>query len=210
MSATIRTFRVEDGPACGAIRVAALPETFLGRLGASFFADVLSVAARDSKNVALVAEVREEIAGYALATERGPDEFWGALIGSDPFRLLGKATVGVLRRPSLILACGRRLSRLFRRGKQNQNGAVDTKMGEGLEVLGLMTKPAFQGQGVASGLLDGLAREARSRNRNYVFLSTEEDNLRAVAFYQKRGFQVIREESRAGVQEKRFFLEVSK
>ena len=48
-----------------------------------------------------------------------------------------------------------------------------------------------EGQGIGSMLIDKALEEARARNCNRLFLITTNDNLRALGFYQKRGFEIV-------------------
>ncbi len=47
------------------------------------------------------------------------------------------------------------------------------------------------GQGIGTALLDAAVKEARSRGCRRIFLTTSNDNLRALAFYQKRGWRLV-------------------
>jgi ribosomal protein S18 acetylase RimI-like enzyme len=47
------------------------------------------------------------------------------------------------------------------------------------------------GQGIGSRLIDKVIEEARARNCKRLFLITTNDNLNALGFYQKRGFELV-------------------
>ena len=47
-----------------------------------------------------------------------------------------------------------------------------------------------EGQGIGSKLLEKVIEEARRRGCKRLFLITTDDNLSALGFYQKRGFQI--------------------
>jgi ribosomal protein S18 acetylase RimI-like enzyme len=47
------------------------------------------------------------------------------------------------------------------------------------------------GQGIGSRLIDKAIDEARARNCRRLFLITTNDNLNALGFYQKRGFEMV-------------------
>jgi len=47
------------------------------------------------------------------------------------------------------------------------------------------------GQGIGSTLMDKAIEEARARRCRRLFLITTNDNLNALGFYQKRGFQIV-------------------
>ena len=48
-----------------------------------------------------------------------------------------------------------------------------------------------EGQGIGSTLIDQAIKEARGRGCNRLFLITTNDNLNALGFYQKRGFEIV-------------------
>ena len=48
-----------------------------------------------------------------------------------------------------------------------------------------------EGQGIGTKLVHAVVEEARQHNCERVFLVTTNDNLRALGFYQKRGFELV-------------------
>jgi GNAT superfamily N-acetyltransferase len=48
-----------------------------------------------------------------------------------------------------------------------------------------------EGQGVGSKLINAVLGEARKQNCGRVFLITTNDNMQALRFYQKRGFELV-------------------
>ncbi|HEX2698072.1 MAG TPA: GNAT family N-acetyltransferase [Anaerolineales bacterium] len=48
-----------------------------------------------------------------------------------------------------------------------------------------------EGQGVGTALLNEVINEARSRHCQRLFLATTNDNLHALGFYQRRGFELV-------------------
>jgi ribosomal protein S18 acetylase RimI-like enzyme len=48
-----------------------------------------------------------------------------------------------------------------------------------------------EGQGIGTKLIDAVVGEARKHNCKRVFLITTNDNLNALGFYQKRGFELV-------------------
>lgn len=48
-----------------------------------------------------------------------------------------------------------------------------------------------EGQGIGSILIDKALEEARARDCKRLFLITTNDNLHALGFYQKRGFEIV-------------------
>lgn len=47
-----------------------------------------------------------------------------------------------------------------------------------------------EGKGIGSRLIDEVIREAKERNCRRIFLITTNDNLNALGFYQRRGFEL--------------------
>ena len=48
-----------------------------------------------------------------------------------------------------------------------------------------------EGQGIGTKLINAVVEEARKQNCRRVFLITTNDNLHALGFYQKRGFELV-------------------
>jgi len=48
-----------------------------------------------------------------------------------------------------------------------------------------------EGQGIGTRLINAILAEARKQNCSRVFLSTTNDNMNALRFYQKRGFELV-------------------
>jgi GNAT superfamily N-acetyltransferase len=48
-----------------------------------------------------------------------------------------------------------------------------------------------EGQGIGTKLINAVVEEVRKRNCRRVFLITTNDNLHALSFYQKRGFELV-------------------
>src|SRR3990172_13414178 len=68
--------------------------------------------------------------------------------------------------------------------------------GDGCEIVSLDS--LREGQGVGPMLIDAVVMEARKRNSRRVFLITTNDNLSALGFYQKRGFELVKINRGAG------------
>jgi ribosomal protein S18 acetylase RimI-like enzyme len=58
----------------------------------------------------------------------------------------------------------------------------------GCEILSLDSLQ--EGQGIGTNLIEEVIREARERGCRRIFLTTTNDNLHALGFYQKRGFEL--------------------
>jgi GNAT superfamily N-acetyltransferase len=65
-----------------------------------------------------------------------------------------------------------------------------TKDGAACEIVTLDSER--EGQGLGTKLIKAVIEEAHKRNCNRVFLITTNDNLNALGFYQKRGFEMVK------------------
>jgi GNAT superfamily N-acetyltransferase len=61
--------------------------------------------------------------------------------------------------------------------------------GEECEIVSLDSLK--QGQGIGTALIESVVEEAKSRNCRRLFLITTNDNLHALSFYQRRGFELV-------------------
>jgi ribosomal protein S18 acetylase RimI-like enzyme len=62
---------------------------------------------------------------------------------------------------------------------------------ESVELVRFYVDDAWQGQGLAHVLMDHVLAAAAARDAQTVWLSVWQVNARAVAFYRRRGFQII-------------------
>ncbi len=61
---------------------------------------------------------------------------------------------------------------------------------DGCEIVSLDS--LREGQGIGSRLIENVVEEARRAGYKRIFVSTTNDNLEALGFYQKRGFRLLR------------------
>jgi ribosomal protein S18 acetylase RimI-like enzyme len=61
--------------------------------------------------------------------------------------------------------------------------------GEECEITSIDSLKA--GKGIGTALMEEVIREAKARNCRRVFLITTNDNLHALGFYQRRGFELV-------------------
>jgi len=69
-------------------------------------------------------------------------------------------------------------------------GAV-TFIREGAEIEIVTLDGAVENRGVGTALLDAVVARARSEGLRRLFLVTTNDNIRAIRFYQKRGWDMV-------------------
>ena len=110
------------------------------------------------------------------ADERWAEEFLDAHLGGRRQARRGEI-IDVLE-PGLGFVAGDRLGLLTYR-----------RDGDGLELSGIATHPTGQGTGTA--LVEALVAMAREQGVTGIRVTTTNDNLDALAFYQRRGFRLV-------------------
>lgn len=65
------------------------------------------------------------------------------------------------------------------------------EMGDAILLVSLGVEPCYQRCGVGKALMDAVEREARAAGKKRVVLSTTNDNLPALAFYQRLGYRLV-------------------
>jgi len=66
-----------------------------------------------------------------------------------------------------------------------------TEADEAIMIAALAVLPRYQGSGVGRGLIKKLETEAKRRMKKKLLVSTSNDDLPALAFYQSLGFQIF-------------------
>jgi ribosomal protein S18 acetylase RimI-like enzyme len=77
----------------------------------------------------------------------------------------------------------------------NANGKIIAflafaELADAVIIVALGVLPEFQGSGVGKGLVEKLENKARSMRKGRLLVSTSNDDLPALAFYQSFGFQI--------------------
>jgi ribosomal protein S18 acetylase RimI-like enzyme len=75
-------------------------------------------------------------------------------------------------------------------GKEIAGFASFTEMDDALIIVALGVPPKFQNAGVGRSLIEQVETEARKRKKKRLLVSTSNDDLPALAFYQLLGFQI--------------------
>jgi len=75
-------------------------------------------------------------------------------------------------------------------GKEIAGFVSFTEMDDALIIAALGTLPQFQNAGVGRSLIEKIEAEARRRKKTRLLVSTSNDDLPALAFYQLLGFQI--------------------
>ena len=90
---------------------------------------------------------------------------------------------GIIYRPDNLdgfVACG---------GNEWVGEITYTFSGNGCEIISLDS--LRESQGIGTKLINAVVEEARKQDCKRVFLITTNDNLKALGFYQKRGFEIV-------------------
>jgi|Deesub1362A_J573_1020465.scaffolds.fasta_scaffold00012_128 ribosomal protein S18 acetylase RimI-like enzyme len=64
---------------------------------------------------------------------------------------------------------------------------------EGGELAGIMVMERYTGRGVGSELFRNVLEAARKAGLSRLIVKTERDNIRAISFYKKMGFKLVKE-----------------
>lgn len=73
--------------------------------------------------------------------------------------------------------------------------------------FGICLLPAFKGQGLGEKLMERLLEIAHDIGPDFMALTVQKKNPRAVILYQKMGFHIIREQLRGGDNEPEYYME---
>lgn len=66
-----------------------------------------------------------------------------------------------------------------------------TQLGDSMLIVGLAVLPEYQGLGIGRSLIKRIEAEARKKHKKRLLVSTSNDDLPALAFYQTLGFQIF-------------------
>lgn len=176
----------------------ALPHGLFPRLGHAFLRVYHHAFCRSPHAIALVAEVNGRPAGFLVGTVRQREHYrW--LLADSGGRLLGRAVLGVLRRPPLAwrilrTRASRYLAALARLGR---TGSPQASRASGR--AGVLTHVAVstdaRGGGVGAQLVDAFLREAGAHGIAVARLTTLSGPEGAGDFYRRLGWDRVAERS---------------
>jgi glycosyltransferase involved in cell wall biosynthesis/ribosomal protein S18 acetylase RimI-like enzyme len=175
----VRPARRSDAAAMATLHRRGLPDAFLPRLGDRFLRRMYRAMADDPASVALVAENRRGVVGFA-AGARSVEEFYRRF-----------------RRRHGLAAAATAVPRLLRRDVRRRLRETAAYPGrtEGLpdaELLAIAVDPAHTSRGVGSALARGIIDGLAARGAPDVRVTVATSNLAANRFYRGLGFRLAR------------------
>ncbi len=179
---TLRPMAADDVPAVVSVHLDSFPGFFLSFLGPAFLGALYRGILRDEAGVAVVAEVKGEIIGFAAGTQDQAG-FYRRLLRRRLIEFVVASIRPCLRRPAVIP----RMVRALRR---------PTDVGATAAVASLMSiavRPGSGGRGVGQQLVEAFCAALRQEGVEAVCLETDrEGNERVNEFYSRLGFQLTR------------------
>jgi ribosomal protein S18 acetylase RimI-like enzyme len=175
----VRPGTVADAATAARLHAGRIDEGFLSRLGPRFLGHLYRRIARSTSSFLIIAERGGTTAGFvAGATDVG------ALYKQ--FLLRDGVVASATSAPQLFRAWRRALETL-RHGARPS--AADS--GPVAELLAVAVDTEFRGQGVGDQLVDAFLRVTRRRGASVAHVVVGRDNRRAVALYERAGFQLV-------------------
>ena len=139
-----------------------------------------------------------EVRGFVLGSTR-PDTLKQAVVRKNPVGTLAGMLVGILRKPA-------GLAWLLRSYKGPDEGSYDPQTPE---LTYLAVAPEGRGSGIGGRLVDAFTRAMRDAGVPAYELSVDDENERAIAFYEGRGFRLIGRYREFGTLHRRYLLQTA-
>ncbi len=152
-------------------------------------------AARTDAAVGFVYADRDGLRGFVLGSSE-PRQLWREVLVRNPGETLWGLILGVLRRPSTVLA-------LRQSGGSAADGADRSP-----ELMYLAVDEASTRAGIGAQLVSAFTQAMRDRGIGAYELSVDADNARAIEFYEKRGFRAVGEVQQFGIRRRRYRCEL--
>jgi len=102
--------------------------------------------------------------------------FWG-----DPVQLMYDQSLTVTEHPAIVAECNEKIVGFIAYTPFKENAVL---------IIALGILPQFQGGGIGKALVACIEKFAREQGRQRLMVVTTNDNLPALAFYQRIGFQL--------------------
>jgi ribosomal protein S18 acetylase RimI-like enzyme len=170
-----------DLPQIAKIHKDQFPTHYLGQFSISllekFYQNLL-----DNECVFVVAEEDNCVLGFVLGGE------WPKISGflnSFMRKFFLRSLLESALRPSTWKKSIQKLISLFRHKAQDPNNLDNI---ESYTLLSIATDKNAQGRGVGTGLLIAFNNEMKKKTNRY-YLSVQDENIRAISFYKKNGFE---------------------
>lgn len=158
---------------------------FLTFMGASFLTLLYRATITDPSGIGIIAEQNNKITGFVTGTSQ-PSGFYNRLLKKHLLGFGVASLQGFLRKPSILP----RLLRAFSMPGQPLPAENCSTL------MSVAVDPDCQNQGVGKLLVNAFLEEARSRESQFVNLTTDSVNNEATNhFYQTLGFELFRKYS---------------
>lgn len=178
---SVRPARFEDLDRIAEIHIRAFGEAFLARMGRRFLRVYYREVLEFDGGVLLVAERDSEIAGF-VAGFTHPSDFYQHLL-KRKWRLAWPVIHGVIRSPRL-------LARVIGGVKFVERSKRSVTPGNACELSSIAVDPTIKGGGLGKMLLDTFLQLAAEMGSEFVYLTTDTDNMAANALYRHNGFEL--------------------
>ena len=139
-----------------------------------------------------------EVRGFVLGSVR-PDLLKGAVVRANPVATVAGVLGGILRRPAALVW-------ILKSFKGPDQGSFDPAIPE---LTYLAVHAEERGSGVGIRLVDAFTQAMREAGVSAYELSVDDDNYRAIAFYEGRGFRPISRYREFGTLHRRYRLATS-
>ncbi|HXT01138.1 MAG TPA: GNAT family N-acetyltransferase [Elusimicrobiota bacterium] len=127
-----------------------------------------------------------------------PDRLKGSAARCSPAGLAAGVLLGVLKRPGSLV-------RLLKSFRGPDEGTFDA---DAPELTYLAVSAGRRGGGIGRGLVDAFSQAMRGAGAAAYELSVDDDNQRAAAFYEKRGFERVGSYREFGTARRRYRLKL--
>ena len=140
---------------------------------------------------------QEEVCGFVLGSVH-PDRLRRAVVRSNPAGALCGVLLGILRRPAA-------LGWLLKSFKGPDEGSYDPREPE---LTYLAVSSGCRAGGIGGSLIDAFTRAIRDAGTPACELSVDDNNERAAALYERRGFKLIGRYREFGTLHRRYRLQL--
>jgi len=195
-SCTIRRLRAEDIAGAAALHRIVFPDYFLTHMGQWFVERFYSEFVDRSGNYGFVAGCGKELVGSVIGTldsEALFGHFYRRHFPSLAVTLAWRAAADPYIRRNLISRIGhirQALRSLGTRGRQVNQSTDPESVGQATaRLLSIGVRPDWRGAGIAEQMVDRYCEELWHDGLEWVSLSVRTENQRAIAFYEKIGWQ---------------------
>ncbi len=176
----------------GRCHIISFPGEFMSQMGICWLKSLYNEFIKHPRGISLVAVDNENnIIGFAFGGERKiRDTFLKNAVYKYCFLIFFKFLTCKIIRKKLI----RHLAHIFR-SKGHEGNSKDEESDQGLQgsLLSIGVSPRAQAKGVGTLLVQNFEQHAKNMGFNKMMLTVRKDNLKAIQFYKKNGWNEISE-----------------